>query len=130
MFAEIDRSVLSRWYWMSTRIRCALQPDEPRLLDLFLGETRYLVAWERVPAWHLFEKCYQLLLDTGHDIALPWHWRIHCLNHAYRPFHELQCLARSAEQRQRLSQLALRLASQDMQPSLSYHEPQEGIEND
>ncbi|MCY1260261.1 hypothetical protein D3C76_818040 [compost metagenome] len=130
MFAQLESPVLGRWYWMSTRIRCALQPDEPRLLDLFLNETRYLIAWERVPAWLLFEKCYQLFLDTAHDIALPWHWRVQCLNHAYRPFHELQCLVRSREQRCRLHQLAMRLANQDMQPSLSYHEPQEGIEND
>ncbi len=82
MFAEIDSSLTDRWYRLGTRIRCALEPDEPRLVEQYLCEARYLAAWEPVPAWRLFEKCFQLLLDSSRDIALPWHWRVLCLDHA------------------------------------------------
>lgn len=51
----------------------------------YLGEARYLAGWEGVAAWPLFEKAYNLLLDTGRDPILPWHWRSLCLDYAYRP---------------------------------------------
>ena len=122
MFVETHTSLLDRWHRLGTRIRCALEPEEPRLLELYLFETRYLVAWEPLPAWQLFEKSYQLLLDTAADIALPWHWRNLCLDHAYRPLHELRRLASDAEHTRRLRQLAGRLAAQPMAPSLTYHD--------
>lgn len=127
MFAEVDSSITDRWYRLGTRIRCALEPDEPRLVEQYLGEARYLAAWEPVPAWRLFEKCFQLLLDSSRDIALPWHWRVLCLDHAYLPLRELQRLATSTARRQRLCLLARRMAQQEMAPSLRL---QEGIEND
>ncbi|KAF1070847.1 MAG: hypothetical protein GAK45_00677 [Pseudomonas citronellolis] len=130
MFADIDASLMDRWQRLGMRVRCALDPDEPRLLEQFLGEARYLASWEPVPAWPLFEKSYQLLLDTCRDVALPWHWRQQCLDHAYRPLNELQRLAVDASRRQRLCQLSRRLAEQELAPSLSYPEAQEGIEND
>ena len=34
MFVETHTSLLDRWYRLGTRIRCALEPDEPRLLVL------------------------------------------------------------------------------------------------
>jgi len=122
MFIETHASLLDRWHRLGTRIRCALEPDEPRLLELYLFETRYLVAWEPLPAWQLFEKSYQLLLDTAADVALPWHWRGLCLDHAYRPLCDLRRLAGDAERRQRLQQLSRRLATQPMAPSLTYHD--------
>lgn len=127
MFVEIDSSITDRWYRLGTRIRCALEPDEPRLVEQYLCEARYLAAWEPVPAWRLFEKCFQLLLDSSRDIALPWHWRVLCLDYAYLPLRELQRLATSTAQRQRLCLLGRRMAQQEMAPSLKL---QEGIEND
>lgn len=84
-FEAHDPQALDHWYWLGTQIRCALDPDEPRLLDQYLGEARYLAGWEGVAAWPLFEKAYNLLLDTGRDPILPWHWRSLCLDYAYRP---------------------------------------------
>ena len=34
---------LENWRWLSRRIRCALEPDEPRLIEHYLAEGRYLV---------------------------------------------------------------------------------------
>ncbi|ERZ39148.1 hypothetical protein Q001_02538 [Pseudomonas aeruginosa CF127] len=70
-FEAHDPQALDHWYWLGTQIRCALDPDEPRLLDQYLGEARYLAGWEGVAAWPLFEKAYNLLLDTGRDPILP-----------------------------------------------------------
>ena len=55
-FEAHDPQALDHWYWLGTQIRCALDPDEPRLLDQYLGEARYLAGWEGVAAWPLFEK--------------------------------------------------------------------------
>lgn len=54
-FEAHDPQALDHWYWLGTQIRCALDPDEPRLLDQYLGEARYLAGWEGVAAWPLFE---------------------------------------------------------------------------
>lgn len=70
-FEAHDPQALDHWYWLGTQIRCALDPDEPRLLDQYLGEARYLAGWEGVAAWPLFEKAYNLLLDTGRDPMCP-----------------------------------------------------------
>ena len=97
-FEAHDPQALDHWYWLGTQIRCALDPDEPRLLDQYLGEARYLAGWEGVAAWPLFEKAYNLLLDTGRDPILPWHWRSLCLDYAYRPLCELQRLTTNGSQ--------------------------------
>ena len=112
------------------QIRCALDPDEPRLLDQYLGEARYLAGWEGVAAWPLFEKAYNLLLDTGRDPILPWHWRSLCLDYAYRPLCELQRLTTNGSQRRRLRQLSVRMARQDLAPSMSFDHPQQGNQDD
>lgn len=125
-FEAHDPQALDHWYWLGTQIRCALDPDEPRLLDQYLGEARYLAGWEGVAAWPLFEKAYNLLLDTGRDPILPWHWRSLCLDYAYRPLCELQRLTTNGSQRRRLRQLSVRMARQDLAPSMSFDHPQQG----
>lgn len=72
----------SDWRWLGQRIRCALAPDDPRLLTRFLNDGHELVVHHDLPAWRIFEGSFQLLLDSATDRALPWHWR--CLWHAIR----------------------------------------------
>ena len=48
-FEAHDPQALDHWYWLGTQIRCALDPDEPRLLDQYLGEARYLAGWKVWP---------------------------------------------------------------------------------
>lgn len=81
-------------------------------------------------AWPLFEKAYNLLLDTGRDPILPWHWRSLCLDYAYRPLCELQRLTTNGSQRRRLRQLSVRMARQDLAPSMSFDHPQQGNQDD
>jgi hypothetical protein len=69
---------------MSRQIRCALDPDEPRLIEHYLAEGRYLSCCTATSPWTVAETTFRLLLDTAADVALPWHWRSHCLDQAWR----------------------------------------------
>ncbi|WP_236207779.1 FagA protein [Pseudomonas tohonis] len=116
----------SDWRWLGQHIRCALTPDEPRLLTRFLDDGHELVVHHDLPAWRIFEGSFQLLLDSATDRALPWHWRCLCLDHAYLPLQSLRPLARDPLRRRRLLGLQRRLATLRLAPSLSYIEPEEG----
>ena len=73
---------LESWRWMSRQIRCGLAPDEPRLIDHYLAEGRYLAACTATSPWGVAVTSFRLLLDTASDTALPWHWRTVCLDNA------------------------------------------------
>ncbi|MDG9923806.1 MULTISPECIES: FagA protein [unclassified Pseudomonas] len=117
---------LDCWYWQGFRIRCALLPDEPRLLDQHELHGRQLVAHGRLGAWRMSRTTLELLLDTACDPALPWHWRSLCLDRAYRPLQAMQLLARDRRRQRRLNDLRNRLATLRLPPSLSFNEPLEG----
>ena len=36
---------LESWRWMSRQIRCCLDPNEPRLIEHYLNEGRYLACF-------------------------------------------------------------------------------------
>lgn len=40
---------LEHWRALSLRIRCALDPDEPRLIEHYLAEGRYLARFTATP---------------------------------------------------------------------------------
>ena len=118
----------TRKHWITgtgwAQIRSAARSDEPRLLGQYLGEARYLAGWEGWPPGRC-SKAYNLLLDTGRDPILPWHWRSLCLDYAYRPLCELQRLTTNGSQRRRLRQLSVRMARRDLAPSMSFDHPQQ-----
>lgn len=118
------------WRWQASRIRCALAPDDPWLIERFIAMAPRHFRAGAAPAWRAQEAIYRLLLDTAADTALPWHWRCLCLDHAYRPLWALRSLATDTSSRRRLQSLQRRLASLVLLPSLDFHEPQEGMQRD
>ena len=46
-----EQPYLESWRWMSRQIRCALEPDEPRLIEHYLAEGRYLACCTAMSAW-------------------------------------------------------------------------------
>ena len=117
---------LDCWHWQGFRIRCALLPDEPRLLDQYEFHGCQLVASGRLDAWRMSVLVLELLLDTASDPALPWHWRSLCLDRAWRPLHSLEKLACNLERQRSLICLRNRLATLRLPPSLTFNEPVEG----
>lgn len=114
---------LENWRALSLRIRCALDPDEPRLIEHYLAEGRYLARFTATPKSLICESTFRLLIDTASDTALPWHWRCLCLDQAWRPLRDMQALAESAAQQQRVQAFAQRLATCALLPSIPLTEP-------
>ncbi|MCY1525984.1 hypothetical protein D9M68_609850 [compost metagenome] len=114
------------WHWQGFRIRCALLPDEPRLLEQHMLHSSLLIERGVLSPWRVASTILRLLLDTASDPALPWHWRCLCLDYAYRPLHVLQHLADDRAKQCSLNQLRNRLATLRLLPSLSSSELAEG----
>ncbi|TBU98172.1 FagA protein [Stutzerimonas kirkiae] len=125
-FRSRNAPCLDCWYWQGFRIRCALLPDEPRLLDAHWAQGLQLVEHGRIAPWRMAATTLNLLLDSACDPALPWHWRAICLDQSYRSLQILQGLADRREQHQTLNRLRNRLATLRLQPSLSTAELAEG----
>lgn len=117
---------LENWRALSLRVRCAVAPDEPRGIEHYLAEGRYLARFTATPQTLIAESTFRLLLDTARDTALPWHWRCLCLDQAWRPLRDLKQLAHSSSQRQRWQALAHQLATGVLQPSISLAELMQG----
>lgn len=120
---------LENWRWLSRRIRCALEPDEPRLIEHYLAEGRYLVCCTETSPWTVALTSFRLLLDTACDRMLPWHWRCLCLDQAWRPLLDLRNLDREA-QNQRWQLYALQLANCRLLPSISPDELMQGFDDE
>jgi hypothetical protein len=117
---------LENWRALSLRIRCALDPDEPRVIQHYLAEGRYLARFTATPQALIVESTFRLLIDTARDTALPWHWRCLCLDQAWRPLHDMQALSHSSYQRQRWQAFAHQLATCVLLPSISLAELTQG----
>ncbi|MFF7707028.1 FagA protein [Pseudomonas sp. NPDC007930] len=117
---------LHHWHWLGTQIRCALQPDEPRLIDHYFAAGRCLARFTPMGPAAVARSSFRLLLDTAIDIALPWHWRNQCLDQAWRPLRDLHGLADSCAALRQWQLYAQALAQCELQPSLSYQAPQQG----
>lgn len=126
MFYSRSVPCLDCWYWQGFRIRCALLPDEPRLLEQHEFHGTQLVIRGRLDAWTMWRTTLELLLDSAADHVLPWHWRTLCLDRAWRPLYALQQLADDRSRQLRLNQLRNRLATLSLSPSLTFHELLEG----
>ncbi|MFK3969700.1 FagA protein [Pseudomonas sp. NPDC087358] len=117
---------MENWRALSLRIRCALDSDEPRVIDHYLAEGRYLARFTATPQALIAESTFRLLIDTARDTALPWHWRSLCLDQAWRPLRDLQALAHSPCQHQRWQVFARQLATCVLLPSISPAELMQG----
>lgn len=101
---------------MSRQIRCAMDPDEPRLIEHYLAEGRYLSCCTATSPWTVAETSFRLLLDTAADIALPWHWRSLCLDQAWRPLREMERLSLCKCRLNRWQRYTWQLATCELQP--------------
>ncbi|MFM2348627.1 MAG: hypothetical protein RL654_3380 [Pseudomonadota bacterium] len=108
----------SCWQRLALRIRCALTPDEPRLLAQHLAAAQSLVLRGHLSAREAATRCLGLLLDTAADPLLPQHWRQACLDHAARPLAQLAALAVTAAQHEELAAWRWRLAHLDVGTTL------------
>jgi hypothetical protein len=117
---------LENWRSLALRIRCALEPDEPRLIQHYLAEGRYLARFTATPPVLIAETSFRLLLSTARDTALPWHWRCLCLDQAWRPLRDVRSLAVSLTRQQRWQACVRELATCVLQPSISFSEPVQG----
>lgn len=117
---------LDCWYWQGLRIRCALLPNEPRLLDVHWAQGCELVEHGQLCPWKMSVSTLTLLLNTACDPILPWHWRGLCLDHAYRSLYAIQHLAQERDQHVTLNRLRNRLASLQLAPSIEFSELAQG----
>lgn len=117
---------LQHWRALGLKIRCALEPDEPRLIEHYLAEGRYLARFTATPSRLIAKSSFNLLLDTARDTALPWHWRSLCLDQTWRPLRDLQAQVCCQHQRQIWQRLAHELATCTLEPSISLFELLEG----
>ncbi|MFA5679500.1 MAG: FagA protein [Pseudomonas sp.] len=113
---------LTRWQWLGDKIRWALEPNEPRLIEDYLRAGHQLVKPDEPGCWHLTESEFHLLLESAADPNLPWHWRCLCLDHCHRPLNQLQALSSTGERRRRLDELRVRLSTLRLRPSIAMTE--------
>ena len=117
---------LENWRTLSLRIRCAFEPDEPRLIDHYLAEGRYLARFTATPQRLIVETSFRLLMDTARDTMLPWHWRSLCVDQTWRPLRDLQALIQSPADYERWQACTWQLATCLLQPSISLTELVQG----
>jgi len=109
------RAMLRRWQRLEITVRCALEAGNPARLGQFIGAAARLVAEDALAEWATHERCFNVLMNTAEDAALPWHWRCMCIDFACRPLARLTTLARGDRARhRRMVELARRLAQADL----------------
>lgn len=113
---------LDHWRFLGVRVRCALDADEPRAIEHYLAEGRYLARFTATPQSLIAETTLRLLLDTARDTVLPWHWRCLCLDQAWRPLRDLHALAQTPARHERYQACVHELAACVLQPSITPNE--------
>ena len=64
---------LESWRWMSRQIRCGLDPDEPRLIEHYLAEGRYLACCTATHPWTIagnMRDMFKQIVAVGNDLEL------------------------------------------------------------
>ena len=107
-----------------------LAPDEPRLIEHYLAEGRYLAACTSTSPWTIAVTTFRLLLDTASDTALPWQWRTLCLDHAWRPLRDIETQALCTCRLKRWQSFAWQLATCELEPSISLTELLQGFHDE
>jgi hypothetical protein len=105
---------------LSQKIRFAMEPDNPVLINQFLNFKLNASTPSKVFYREQLLAQFQLLIDTIADELLPAHWRRQCLDNIYRPLHALQRIADSSHSQQQVLTLTheLRIISHYLQPGL------------
>lgn len=94
--SPIDDRRLDRWRRIGLGIRLAYNPSRAEVIRLWLAAGRQLARDRVIDERTMLTRTLGLLLTTAEDPALPWGWRILCLDHVVRPGARLQTLAREA----------------------------------
>lgn len=121
---------MDNWRELGLRIRCALDPDEPRLIEHYLAEGRYLARFTATPKAMIALTALRLLLDTARDTVLPWHWRCVCLDQAWRPLRDFKALAVTPARHRQWQACVHELATCVLQPSISLTELVQGYSDE
>ena len=125
-----DLSYLDNWRWLGRQIRCALVPDEPRVIDHYLAEGRYLARFTPTPSWSVAHTSFRLLLDTARDQALPWHWRGLCLDQTWRPLRDLRNAVQHPHHLRQWQACAHQLARCELLPSIPFTDLLQGYSDE
>ena len=81
------------------QVRFGTAPNEPRLLESYLRLCDECAAdGDPLQQTDIYQRAYELLLETICDTSIPWHWRCLCLDHIHRPAFALNRLARGRVQ--------------------------------
>jgi hypothetical protein len=107
----------AHWLRLGMHVRLALQPDEPRLINAYLGAGESLVSRCGQSPWAVHDRMLSLLLTTAYDATLPIVWRLSCLDACCRPMSALGALVCDDASAARLRALAHRLASFSYNPA-------------
>lgn len=111
---------LECWRWLALKIACALEPEEPRLLDRYQDAGRQLLDMGLLQERELAQQEFALLYRCAREALLPWHWRCLCMDRLARPLQVLERLARDdASLEAPLRLLRMRLVHTEMGPSVA-----------
>lgn len=129
-FVVQELPYLDNWRWLSRQIRCGLDPNEPRLIEHYLAEGRYLARCTGTSSWMVSMTSFRLMIDSASDQALPWHWRCLCLDQAWRPLRDLRNAAHTPSQLQLWQQCAGILARCELLPSIPFTDLLQGYSDE
>jgi hypothetical protein len=106
---------------LSQKIRFAMEPNNPLLINQFLNFKLNVSTPNKVFYREQLLAQFQLLIDTIADELLPAHWRRQCLDNIYRPLHALHRIADGTQSKQQVLALTheLRVISHYFQDGLS-----------
>ncbi|WP_085314600.1 hypothetical protein [Derxia lacustris] len=68
-----------KWSFVAMRVRCALHPEHPEMVEQFVQVGGFLAQRSRIDPWEAAVVTAQVLLDTATDRELPLHWRNRCM---------------------------------------------------
>lgn len=86
------QALLDRWQRLELQVRCALAPEQPGIVRIFVHAGLHLVRHGLRPADEVYEHLLDTLLATARDEGLPWFWRSVCLEQVNLPLARLRSL--------------------------------------
>jgi hypothetical protein len=85
MVTRRSTSARERWDRLGLAVRCGHAPTQPALIRRYLEAARRLEASGDLDALSVQRRSFGLLIQTALDPALPWTWRLACLDHTTLP---------------------------------------------
>lgn len=86
-----------RWERLALGVRCAYDPEQPAVIRRFLDAGRRLEDSGALDALAVQRRTWDLLIRTALDEALPWPWRLACLDHTTLPRARLTTLLKRTD---------------------------------